>query len=420
MKKIIKLFIFILICLVPIVGNAESKLNFEWKLEDNQYITDSDGYYWFANYNDSVSFAKYNKDGKFIEKKFIPEETKLETVYNDPVLKAYLEESNYDLKYNSKYDKYFLADYYDRSLVVFGEKLGEAVSNISFEEESDLVKEYLGREFTIYDNLVKAGYYVENIYVDEGYYISYYGNDTHFFVEIYNNNGNSIFKSEVIGNYHSIAHINNGNIYIIEEKDTIKIYSLDSKLLDTFNISSKLESLYPDDDFYLRDFQVNNNNIMLLYDHEYHVDRSEVSETSKNNRIKDLFDKAKSRQAQFLFLKYRIENDMTLATDKTGGRYTAERKIDEFDREYVELNITTIDGYVVDTIKVVDAYGNEIEVTDNKFYMPGSDVIVSVTYKVGEYLPIPDTGLSQSITIILIGLILISLGAYTINYVRQE
>ena len=48
------------------------------------------------------------------------------------------------------------------------------------------------------------------------------------------------------------------------------------------------------------------------------------------------------------------------------------------------------------------------------------DVVVSVTYKVGEYLPIPDTGLSQSITIILIGLILISLGAYTINYVRQE
>ena len=420
MKKIIKLFIFMFICLVPIVGNAESKLNFEWKLEDNHYITDSDGYYWFVNYNNSVRFTKYDKDGKFIEKKFIPEETKLETVYNDPVLKAYLEESYYDLKYNSKYDKYFLADYYDRSLVVFGEKLGDAVSTISFEEESDLVKEYLGKEFMLYDNLVNAGYEVENIYVDEGYYVTYYGNDTHFFVEIYNNNGNSIFKTEKNGDYDIIAHVNNNNIYVIEEEDTIKVYGLDGELLNTFNISSKLESLYPNDEFYLWDFQVNNNNIMLLYDHEYHVDRSEVSETSKNNRIKDLFDKAKSRQAQFLFLKYRIENDMTLATDKTGGRYTAERKIDEFDREYVELNITTIDGYVVDTIKVVDAYGNEIEVTDNKFYMPGSDVIVSVTYKVGEYLPIPDTGLSQSITIILIGLILISLGAYTINYVRQE
>ena len=419
MKKIVKLFIFMFICLVPIVGNAESKLNFEWKLEDNQYITDSDGYYWFVNYNNSVRFTKYDKDGNFIAKKAVPKETKLETVYNDPVLKAYLEESNYDLKYNSKYDKYFLANYYDRSLVVFGEKLGEAVSNISFEEESDLVKEYLGREFTIYDNLVNAGYEVDNIYADEGYYIVYCSNADHYFVRVYNNNGNSIFKTEKNGDYDIIAHVNNNNIYVIEE-DTIKVYGLDGELLNTFNISSKLESLYPDDDFYLRDFQVNNNNIMLLYDHEYHVDRSEVSETSKNNRIRDLFDKAKSRQAQFLFLKYRIENDMTLATDKTGGRYTAERKIDEFDREYVELNITTIDGYVVDTIKVVDAYGNEIEVTDNKFYMPGSDVIVSVTYKVGEYLPIPDTGLSQSITIILIGLILISLGAYTINYVRQE
>ena len=420
MKKIIKLFIFMFICLVPIVGNAESKLNFEWKLEDNHYITDSDGYYWFANYNDSVRFTKYDKDGNFIAKKAVPKETKLETVYNDPVLKAYLEESNYDLKYNSKYDKYFLADYYDRSLVVFGEKLGDAVSTISFEEESDLVKEYLGKEFMLYDNLVNAGYEVDNIYVDEGYYIVYCSNADHYFVRVYNNNGNSIFKSEVIGNYHSIAHINNGNIYIIEEKDTIKIYSLDSKLLDTFNISSKLESLYPDDVFYLCDFQVNNNNIMLLYDHEYHYDNPQAGETFNYNYSKDFFDKAKARQAQFLFLKYRIENDMTLATDKTGGRYTAERKIDEFDREYVELNITTIDGYVVDTIKVVDAYGNEIEVTDNKFYMPGSDVIVSVTYKVGEYLPIPDTGLSQSITIILIGLILISLGVYTINYVRQE
>ena len=420
MKKIIKLFIFMFICLVPIVGNAESKLNFEWKLEDNHYITDSDGYYWFANYNDSVSFAKYDKDGNFIEKKVVPEEIKLETVYNDPVLKAYLEESNYDLKYNSKYDKYFLADYYDRSLVVFGEKLGDAVSTISFEEESDLVKEYLGKEFMLYDNLVNAGYEVDNIYADEGYYIVYCSNADHYFVRVYNNNGNSIFKSEVIGNYHSIAHINNGNIYIIEEKDTIKIYSLDSKLLDTFNISSKLESLYPDDDFYLRDFQVNNNNIMLLYDHEYHVDRLQSSETFNYNYSKDFFDNAKMRAPQYLFLKYRIENDMTLVTEKTGGSFIAERKIDEFDREYVELNITTIDGYVVDTIKVVDAYGNEIEVTDNKFYMPGSDVIVSVTYKVGEYLPIPDTGLSQSITIILIGLILMSLGAYTINYVRQE
>ena len=49
-----------------------------------------------------------------------------------------------------------------------------------------------------------------------------------------------------------------------------------------------------------------------------------------------------------------------------------------------------------------------------------NDVRVEVKYIQGEYLPIPDTGLSKSITLILIGAILIGLGLYTFNFVRQE
>ena len=49
-----------------------------------------------------------------------------------------------------------------------------------------------------------------------------------------------------------------------------------------------------------------------------------------------------------------------------------------------------------------------------------SDVKVEVKYEYGEYVPIPDTFLGKSVTLIFIGLILVSLGLYTINYVRQE
>ena len=51
--------------------------------------------------------------------------------------------------------------------------------------------------------------------------------------------------------------------------------------------------------------------------------------------------------------------------------------------------------------------------------MPSSDVKVEVKYVNGEYLPIPDTFLGKSTTLILIGLILVSLGVYTINYVKN-
>ena len=71
-------------------------------------------------------------------------------------------------------------------------------------------------------------------------------------------------------------------------------------------------------------------------------------------------------------------------------------------------------------IIVTDINGNRIDVTNNKFYKPMNDVRVEVKYVQGEYLPIPDTFLGKSITLILIGLILIGLGLYTVNYVKRE
>ncbi|MBQ8534519.1 MAG: hypothetical protein IJ463_02415, partial [Bacilli bacterium] len=74
----------------------------------------------------------------------------------------------------------------------------------------------------------------------------------------------------------------------------------------------------------------------------------------------------------------------------------------------------------VEEIIVTDANGERIEVTNNKFYRPLNDVKIEVKYVKGEYLPIPDTFLGKSVSLIIIGLVLVSLGFYTINYVRQE
>lgn len=47
----------------------------------------------------------------------------------------------------------------------------------------------------------------------------------------------------------------------------------------------------------------------------------------------------------------------------------------------ITLTITPAEGYLSDALTVKDAEGNDVEVKDNKFTMPASDVIVSATFK---------------------------------------
>ena len=118
-------------------------------------------------------------------------------------------------------------------------------------------------------------------------------------------------------------------------------------------------------------------------------------------------------------MAYNLDFDIE-KVNSTNGDFTYESKVDEDGRSYVELKIEPKKGYSVKEIIVTDVNGNKIEVTNNKFYMPLNDVKVEVKYEYGEYVPIPDTFLGKSVTLIFIGLILVSLGLYTINYVRQE
>ena len=52
--------------------------------------------------------------------------------------------------------------------------------------------------------------------------------------------------------------------------------------------------------------------------------------------------------------------------------------------EIVTLTITPAENYEIDKITVTDAAGTEIEVKDNAFTMPASEVTVTVTFKAEE------------------------------------
>ena len=105
--------------------------------------------------------------------------------------------------------------------------------------------------------------------------------------------------------------------------------------------------------------------------------------------------------------------------NSSSGDFTYEEVTGDDGNVYVELDIKPATGYTVKEIIVTDVNGNKIEVTDNKFIKPMNDVKVEVKYVYGEYLPIPDTFLGKSVSLIIIGLILVGLGSYTINYVKN-
>ena len=178
-------------------------------------------------------------------------------------------------------------------------------------------------------------------------------------------------------------------------------------------LSEELVKIYDDYIFRLENFDVKNNNLFVQTG--YRMPKGML--TGDVNNV-DMYS-SKATRGDFFVAKFRLEYDVE-AVSSSDGEFTYETKVDEYDREYIELKITPKDGYVIDKIIVTDVDGIEIEVIDNKFYMPSSDVKVEVKYKSGEYLPIPDTFLGKSVSLILIGLILISLGVYTVNYISQE
>ena len=121
----------------------------------------------------------------------------------------------------------------------------------------------------------------------------------------------------------------------------------------------------------------------------------------------------------YMTLKYQMKFEID-KVESNNGDFTYVEKVDEDGKSYVELKITPKNGYIVDKIIVTDTNGNKIEVTDNKFYKPLNDIKIEVQYKIaGEYVPIPDTFLGKSLTLIMIGFILIGLGVYTVNYVKN-
>ncbi len=83
-----------------------------------------------------------------------------------------------------------------------------------------------------------------------------------------------------------------------------------------------------------------------------------------------------------LYRKAGTKYNVTVSST-TNGSVTAEPTSAEAGTT-ITLTVTPAGGYVLDALTVTDASSNTIEVADDKFTMPASDVTVSATFKVNE------------------------------------
>ena len=417
MKKIINYIFLFVVCLLPTVVDAKANLKLNYEAVPYMFLYEEDGVYNYITadvFDSDNTLYKYNKDGEKIgEQQFLDYDNK--TDYELYKTKGYFELAPYfgGSHYDYIYDNYFYEVYYYSERINYSDENDNSVT-LNFSDDVSLTKKILGKRYDIYNMIKDNVYQVYKIEeFDNNYFVSYLDNTYQYRAYVFNKNLELIIDYKTDDDFYGevIGYERDGIIYLTYSPNRIDTFKLDGTELESLNIESDLFTTDVCGDYRIFDLEVFNNDLIIEYGFEY---------CEKRYQMTDANDVAKETEFPRVFsLVYDLEYDVE-AVSSSNGEFTYETKEDEDGKSYVELKITPKDGYSVEDIIVTDIYGNRIEVTNNKFYKPLNDVKIEVKYIQGEYLPIPNTALSQSITLIIIGVVLIGLGLYTFNYVRSE
>ena len=426
MKKIVNFLILIVVCFLPVMVDAKEKYAFDWSLDDKAFLYAEDGIYYFIDsetiYSGSGNLYSYDKDGNLLgEELFFDEENmSSEEIINS---KRYIELFPYFSFFDSDSDYYYSDEikepvevYYGNEVfLIFDTETGEDVV-YKFDDDIEFTKKVLGKRYDVFNKVKDLDEDVYKINIFDNIYVAYY-------VDYYNHCNAYILDKDfnIIVEYKSnnrVASVyeKDGIFYVIDGNRDFAAYRLDGTVIESLNI----ESEWFDDKYYGSCRNLNFNKA-YIGDNKLFITFRTYSTCPNRMAWADATDFVKLDQGPPMVFTLVYDLDYKVETvESSNGSITYEEKEDEDGKSYVELKITPKDGYSVKEIVVTDINGNRVEVTNNRFYMPMSDVKVEVKYINGEYLPIPDTFFSKSLTLIIIGLVLVGLGIYTINYVRGE
>ena len=426
MKRIIKLFILVFVCFLPIMVDAKADFKFEKEFNGELFLYEENNKYYFYNglaedltkpgsvkiYKDNNEYlgndilmnisAQSIKD-LFAHRPFV-EFYKMSVIVGNNVLT--IEEDN--MMYSVVFSEGVISSINFET---------ETTEEITIEQDPQLSRKLIGKGYDLYLDYVDLGYTVNLIREFDGYYVVdvYLEDEYDRSIIVYDNNLKKILTLDCDYNVNQFVYIYDNMIYVMKTNKVLELYKLNGEKYQTFNITSETIDNYNSGCAYLSPSYMNivGNKLFINYYESNFGCYERVLYSDAKDLVKDMVS-----NPRFLTLEYTLDFDVNTITSSS-GEFTYET-IEEDGESYVELKVTPKDGYSVEEIIVTDANGNRIEVTNNKFIKPLNEVTVEVKYVKGEYLPIPDTFIGKSVSLIIIGLVLVSLGFYTINYVRQE
>ena len=425
MKKIVNIFILIVVCLLPVMVEAKADISFDNAFDKKTFLTYEDDKYYFIGFDVSDpsvegSLKVYDSSNNLISEDVLFGDFQPELLFDYPYLVEYYRYmfhlNDYGVMIEDKENNIFnIVYYYDEVIDIFDLENNTDLQ-LEFDENLDRTKSILGKSYDVYKILSDRDLYVNYIKEYEGYYVVNYSDSNDSFTSVFDYECNEILSFEVHYPLDVNIYIYDKIIYVMEHSKKLDLYKLDGTEIQSFDISYDVI-----DDFmesnqctYIDSF------VLKIVNNDLFINYLPSDGCPRRLSINDAADLVKEiDSSQYFSLKFKLNFDIETVSSNN-GEFTYETKVDEDGKSYVELKVVPKDGYSVEEIIVTDVNGDRIEVTNNKFYKPMNDVKIEVKYVQGEYLPIPDTFLGKSVSLILIGLILISLGFYTINFVRQE
>ena len=416
MKRVINFLFILFVCFVPSMVNAKVDLEFKKEITNLFYFGEKNGNYLFFNENIEPStigsIVVYDKNFNVLkDDSFLASNTEfsLEAMISSKYFKNYynIYGTDYGFLYDEENGKLFTVQY-DRNQFGYENSNGDHIV-YNFNDDLSYTKKLLGKMYDVYNKASDFGITIENIYDYNGFYgVIYCDSNFNYSLSIYDSNLNIIktYTNEELDNIFSL-YVYDNMIYEMVSNRTINILKANGELYDTVTIDHEI--LNEQDgtlcgDYYVQKIYVENGLLYIMYN-------------SSDCRIAnyDLFDFTKKGRARQMTLIYSLDYNINKVEPKFGD-FTYTSKVDEEGREYVELNIKPDEGYSVENIIVTDVNGNRIDVTNNKFYVPLSDVDIEVKFIKGQYIQIPNTFLRVNPIIIIIGLLLVSYGVYLVYF----
>ena len=427
MKRIVNYIILIVVCLLPVMVSAKEKYEFNFALDDRAFLYEEDGIYYFTDpgvlYASDAKLYLYDTEGNFLREEIFYEDGV--TSYEEFISsRRYKESIPYLVFWEDEEDHFysegmneFISVYYAREEFEYYDVETDDYIVYEFSDDLEFTKNALGNErFEAYNSAKKFGKNIFKIEIFDNIYAVYYLDDNDYVNAYILDSEYNLIIEYISGRRVANIYEKNGIGYILHHNRELGAYRLDGTLIE--NIS--LQSEWLDDSNFgvcdsvdLNKLYVNDNKLIITFRY-YNTCPSRMAWSDASDYVRE--DDGIPEVFTLVYdLNYKVD-----VIESSNGNLTYETKKDEDGKSYVELKITPKDGYSVEKIIVTDVNGNKIDVTNNKFYMPMSDVTVEVKYVLGEYLPIPDTLLNINMWSISFGIIIISVGAITMVKVISD